>query len=70
MSLSIGMTENEGGENMGEVGFAQLPKFLCLRCDHAWTARINQKPGVCPKCKSPYWDKIRQKDQLSGEHEK
>jgi len=32
--------------------------YLCSRCSHKWVARENnEKPTVCPKCKSPYWDK-------------
>ena len=34
--------------------------YLCLRCDHKWVPRENsEKPTVCPKCKSPYWDTPR-----------
>ena len=33
-----------------------LPKLKCLRCGHNWTPR-QDIVGVCPKCKSPYWDK-------------
>jgi len=28
----------------------------CKRCGHHWTPRQTQV-RVCPKCKSPYWDK-------------
>lgn len=41
-----------------------LKMFLeCLRCGHKWIPRgIKPKNGevdirICPKCKSPYWDK-------------
>ncbi len=30
----------------------------CNRCQHEWTPN-KDKPIVCPKCKSPYWDKDR-----------
>ncbi len=30
--------------------------FICKRCDHDWASRLD-KPMICPKCKSPYWDK-------------
>jgi len=33
--------------------------YLCQRCDHAWYSRSDDTPCVCPKCKSPYWDKPR-----------
>jgi len=32
----------------------------CYRCTHTWIPRsFKDKPNVCPKCKSPYWDKPR-----------
>jgi len=32
--------------------------YLCDRCGHQWVPRGDpeQKPLVCPKCKSPYWN--------------
>jgi hypothetical protein len=39
-------------------------EYTCKRCSHKWTPRNpEKKPEVCPnpKCKSPYWDKPRQK---------
>ena len=30
--------------------------WSCLRCGHAWLPRQTDKPIVCPKCKSPWWD--------------
>ena len=30
--------------------------FKCERCSHEWVPRT-KKIYVCPKCKSPYWDK-------------
>ena len=31
--------------------------YKCKRCGHVWIPRNkNEKPRVCPKCKSPYWD--------------
>lgn len=36
-----------------------LPVLKCLRCDHKWSPRRPEKPRICPKCKSPYWDKAR-----------
>ena len=36
----------------------------CERCGHEWITRATTKVGaivvppvVCPKCKSPYWDR-------------
>jgi len=32
--------------------------YRCNRCEHEWVARNKtDRPTVCPKCKSPYWDK-------------
>lgn len=34
--------------------------FKCERCEHEWVPReIETEPRVCPKCKSPYWNKPR-----------
>ena len=34
--------------------------FKCERCGHEWIPNdINTEPRVCPKCKSPYWNKPR-----------
>jgi len=30
-----------------------------FRCGHEWLPRSEDTPRVCPKCKSPYWDKPR-----------
>ena len=36
--------------------------FKCERCEHEWVPHnIKNKPTVCPKCKSPYWDKPKKK---------
>ena len=34
----------------------KLPKLNCERCGHTWTPR-HTEIRICPKCKSPYWDK-------------
>ena len=36
-----------------------LPKYECNRCSHSWIPRAEKEPKVCPKCKSPYWNKVR-----------
>lgn len=38
--------------------------FRCERCDHEWVPRKDTEvePKVCPKCKSPYWDRARKLD--------
>ena len=36
--------------------------FRCERCDHEWIPRdLKKEPSVCPKCKSPYWNRPRKK---------
>jgi len=35
--------------------------FKCERCGHIWVPREEATPRVCPKCKSPYWDRKRGK---------
>jgi predicted Zn-ribbon and HTH transcriptional regulator len=39
------------------IGEVKLIGYRC-RCGHEWLARNkSEKPRVCPKCKSPNWDK-------------
>lgn len=33
--------------------------FRCGRCQYTWLPRFERRPTICPKCKSPYWDKER-----------
>ena len=34
--------------------------YRCERCNHEWIPRDNERePSVCPKCKSPYWNRPR-----------
>jgi DNA-directed RNA polymerase subunit RPC12/RpoP len=41
----------------------QLSGYRCERCDHEWVPRDkDEEPRVCPKCKSPYWNKPRRAD--------
>ena len=35
-----------------------LKGYQCERCEHTWVPRNETDfPTVCPKCKSPYWNK-------------
>jgi len=40
-----------------------VEELECLRCHYTWFPRIVNAeikiPGTCPKCRSPYWNKIR-----------
>lgn len=34
--------------------------YRCERCGHEWIPRDDSRlPTVCPKCKSPYWNRKR-----------
>jgi DNA-directed RNA polymerase subunit RPC12/RpoP len=34
--------------------------YRCERCSHEWVPKDAEiEPSVCPKCKSPYWNKPR-----------
>jgi len=37
-------------------------RLYCRRCGHKWICRGDSAPQWCPKCNSPYWDKLRRKD--------
>jgi hypothetical protein len=50
---------------MGEFLF-EAKGYICERCSHRWYPK-NQDflPAVCPKCKSPYWNRKRRKKDNS-----
>ena len=37
-----------------------LPRYSCKRCEHDWIPRRDAVPTICPKCKSPYWNRERE----------
>ena len=37
------------------------PNLKCSRCGHEWQPR-KEEVVICPKCKTPYWNKKRIKD--------
>ena len=41
--------------------------YRCERCGHEWAPRSSAAPRVCPKCKSPYWDRPRAKPPGDGD---
>lgn len=43
------------------MGKVTLQGYKCERCGHVWVPRstTDDTPTICPKCKSPYWDKPR-----------
>lgn len=44
----------------------EIPSLLCLRCGHTWYPRKPAKPFTCPKCTSPYWDRLRRASTKSS----
>jgi len=40
----------------------EIKKLECLRCGHTWVPRTNDV-RICPKCKTPFWDKPRKELQ-------
>lgn len=45
---------------MSEEIFEGTFKHTCNRCSKSWTSG-NVKPKTCAKCRSPYWNKERQR---------
>jgi predicted Zn-ribbon and HTH transcriptional regulator len=41
------------------LGEVTIKGYQCERCGHIWAPREDETPKVCPKCKSPYWDRPR-----------
>lgn len=52
--------------------------YRCERCGHEWIPRlsledlksgkVDEAPVICPKCKSPYWDRPKKdKDETSNQ---
>jgi predicted Zn-ribbon and HTH transcriptional regulator len=39
----------------------KMDGWKCERCGHKWVPRIKikERPTICPRCKSPYWDRRR-----------
>lgn len=44
----------------------QVWAWKCERCEHVWVPREDAEPRVCPKCKSPYWNKPRRKPKAES----
>lgn len=44
---------------MGETTI-KVKRYNCERCSHEWQPRKEEKPIICPECKSPYWDRKRE----------
>ena len=49
------------------IGIVQLAGCRC-RCGHEWLPRdATDKPRVCPKCKSPNWDRPKLYERKTDE---
>jgi len=48
-----------------------MPRLTCLRCGHHWTPQKNPYPDRCGnnRCRTPYWDRARQGDNILGTHQ-
>jgi hypothetical protein len=46
-----------------------LSGYECDRCGHRWFPRqLDRLPLVCPKCKSPYWNRPRGSHKSAADH--
>lgn len=47
--------------------FVLIRGHKCFRCGHEWQPVILQvAPKVCPKCKTPYWDRPPKKAKMTA----
>lgn len=46
----------------------EVEGYECSRCGHRWIPRTktDTEPTICPRCKSPYWDKPRKIEEKSS----
>jgi hypothetical protein len=47
-----------GGGRMPQARI-EVEGYRCARCGHVWVPRKPEHPRVCPRCKSPFWDRER-----------
>jgi predicted RNA-binding Zn-ribbon protein involved in translation (DUF1610 family) len=45
----------------------EIEGLRCTRCGHEWVPRRDWHPFVCPRCKSPFWDRARMIRQFRAE---
>ena len=59
-------------EDAKPIGIVQLVGCRC-RCGHEWLPHGNNEPGgferprVCPKCKTPNWDKPKRWERKASD---
>lgn len=62
----------EATEELSDVtasmSVAIIEKSRCYRCGYIWESKSKKSPAICPRCKSPYWDRPRRKreDNIKG----
>ena len=56
VNYNIGIS-NEGGFNMTAPD-NERPLLKCKRCSWEWFQTTYVLPTVCPRCRSPYWNKV------------
>lgn len=44
-----------------------IDSFKCSRCGRVWKPKHGGIPELCPRCKSPYWNRERMRDPLTGQ---
>jgi len=45
-------------------GVTLIRGYRCYRCGHEWRpSSLGSASRICPKCKSPYWDRPRKKNR-------
>ena len=35
----------------------KITKLTCLRCGHSWWPKTPDRPMLCAKCRSAYWER-------------
>lgn len=61
-SLASNILTNQGKSIMSRVLIAVMG-YSCDRCAHQWVPRRNGRdPVVCPRCKSPYWNRPKRSE--------
>jgi predicted Zn-ribbon and HTH transcriptional regulator len=54
------MRVSTGSPPRAGMAKVQVDAWKCERCGHVWMPReVDMAPRVCPRCKSPYWDRPR-----------
>lgn len=47
-------------------GRIRVIALKCEQCGHIWLPRSDERPGLCPKCKSLRWDKPKREPLTPG----